>query len=202
MNEEQRKIKRIAKRQRMNKKKVCIFLLCIIIVVFFGMAIKQTFSRYQSKATSQADVDIAFWLVSDTIQEQSVVLEGLAPGETKECIISVSNHNGTIRTNAAIEYKIILNTTTYLPLTYEVYKRIDSEDTLCDIESNLLYQDEEDGTYYREITVSGLELGCTEDETATLVLKATFPGTYDDIQLADLIECVNLKIDAKQKISE
>ena len=200
MNEEGRKIKIIKKKQRINKKKVCILLLCLVSIVFFSMAMKKTFSRYQSKASSEADVDIAFWLVSDTIQEQNVVLEGLAPGETKKSTISVSNNNGTIRSNAAIEYKLILNTTTYLPLTYEIYKKTETEDILCDIESNELY--EEDGTYYREIIVNGLELGCLEDETTILELRATFPGTYDDMQLADLIECVNLKIDAKQKISE
>ena len=185
----------------LNKKKVLMVLLFIIIVIYMGMLIRKTFSRYQSTATSEAGVDVAFWIVSDTIQAENVAIEGLGPGETKECVFQVSNTNGTIRTNATIEYKIILTTTTNLPLTYDIYQKNESGETICEVESERLYQDD-DGTYYKELVVDGFELGCLQDETETFALKATFPGRYDDVNLADLVECVNLQIDAKQKISE
>ena len=197
-----KKIKKMEMKTKViNKKKLCLVFVFIIIAIYGSNLLKDTFSRYQSNGTSNAGADIAFWIVSDTIQEQNVALESLAPGETKECVFSVSNNNGTIRTNAALEYEIIINTTTNLPLSYEIYQKKSDGDILCEKDSETLYQDDDD-TYYKEIKLSGFELGCIEDETTTFSLKATFPGSYDDLNLADLIECVNLKIDAKQKISE
>lgn len=187
--------------RKLNKKKVFVLVCIIISVICLFMSLRKTFSRYQSQATTETKVDVAFWLVSDTVQAQNVVLQDLEPGETKDCTFSVSNYNGTIRTKTSIDYKIVVKTTTNLPLTYEVYKQTDLGEEKCTPENERLIQDD-DGTYYKELTFSGFNLGYQSDETTTYKLKATFPAANNNAALADLVECVNLQINAEQKISE
>ena len=118
MSEKQKKNQEMKK---INKKKIFIVLLCIIALIYASNFLRNTLARYQSEATSETNMSIAFWVVSDTIQEQNIVFENLEPGTTQECLFSEPNNNGSIRTNALIEYKFIITSTTNLPLTYSVW---------------------------------------------------------------------------------
>lgn len=182
-----------------------IIVLIIIIVIGFSF-IRRSLSRYQSKSKITATTDIAFWIVDDTYQMESIEFTELYPNdepfEYKLC--TVSNFKDGRRCETLMEYYLVLTTTTNLPLTFEVLK----EGTTNPVYMNEKMITDEDGTIYREITLkqselSNWRLGITEDITDTFTINITFPKAYNnEALLADLIEHAKLEVKANQVIAD
>lgn len=194
-------------------RKNIIIVICIIAIILAIMLIRRTFSRYESQADSEIEAGLTFWVVNDSFQEDAVYIGDMEPGEQRDIEFSVSNYNDSISSKVPIEYSAIVNTTTNMPLEYEIYKRVDGNDEKCDI-SEEIYQDD-DGTYYKKMETQNFELGFVKEdsdkETQNFVLKIIFPsynedglndGNADDDnwQFSDLLEYVKISIDARQKV--
>lgn len=194
-------------------RKYIIRILCIIAIIFAIVFIRRTFSRYESNADSGVEADMAFWVVNDSLQEKDVYIGEIATGVTQDYTFTVSNFNESISAKVPIQYRVIVDSTTNMPLQYSLYKKIDGNDTVCEQEESI-YQDA-DGTYFKKMESEEFTMGFVEHdidkETHTFTLRVTLPyynedglndGAADDQNwmFADLVEYAKVSIDARQRI--
>ena len=139
----------MTKRRRRNRRKKLIYIRCIFIIILLFITVRfiqNGFARYRSTATSQADVDLAYYFVKAGDISQDLKLERILPRTNKYTYsFSVANYDGNNRTETAIDYTIELKTTTNLPLNYKIYKQGETTDriTSADVEAD------DDGTLFK-----------------------------------------------------
>lgn len=189
----------------MNKKtkrlyaKLIILILCFCILVrIFTLAL----SKYRSEADSIAEVDIAFYLLSEDYKTMTLNLDSLFPQDNVYVYtFSIGNQEGKKKAEVDIEYELSLRTTTNLPLTYKLYmnEEYNKKDAKDIIQSNEIYLDE-DGTYFRKMTTQKMELKYTEPTTNIYQLVISFPSNYNTENYQDIIEAIEISIDGKQII--
>ena len=94
-------------------------ILIIILLIFLLLVIKGTLARYSSSGQSEANVDVAFYLLKEEEISQIIALEEMMPSDdVYTYTFSVANNDGTDRTETALKYTISIKMTTNLPLTY------------------------------------------------------------------------------------
>lgn len=189
-----------------DKKKIrksLFILLLIAIIIAVIILIRNTLARYETTATSEKDVDVAFWIIDDSVKSDRMLIQDIYPAnDSFNYSFTVSNYEvvgsgQTIskRAETDLEYEIVLTATTNLPLEYQVQRNGVS----C-IESQELYTDD-DGTYYRRIKLSSNRMNQGTDLIDYYDLKITFPkSNYTNVDYADLIEYIKLDLTAKQII--
>lgn len=189
-------------KKKLKRSILILFLIAIIIIAI--IFIVRTLSRYQSVATSEKDVDVAFWMLHDDFQTASMIIKDIYPSEQSfDYSFNVSNfeedEEGNIakRAETDLEYRLKIITTTNLPLEYEIMK----DDTVLTTQQNIITDD--DGTYYREIVIDPTQMLQGEDLTDMYTIRVTFPKENDtNAEFSDLIEYIRLEIDANQLIDE
>lgn len=189
-----------------NKKKLfksLIIIALIIIIIFAIVQIRQTLARYETVAQGEGDVDVAFWVVDNDVKTGRIILEDLYPREEPfEYTFTISNFNEYgKRAETDLEYDILITTSTYLPLSYEV-----TRNGMTCINEGQLYIDVDD-TYYRvirlETDTNNFTMDCDNDQTDTFTIKVTFPEEYSsNPEYADLIEDIKIELSARQIIDE
>ena len=187
-------------KKKLKKSIIILFLIAIIIVAI--IFIRNTLSRYETVATSEKDVDVAFWMLHDDFQSANIIIEDIYPSNNSfDYSFSVSNfeaeEDGTInrRAETDLEYELTVTTTTNLPLEYVIEKNGE----ILSTEQNITT--DEDGTYYREILIEPSQMVQGEDLTDNYVIKVTFPKENDtNAEYSDLIEYIKLDINARQII--
>lgn len=194
-------------KKKLNKKKVISILILLIAIITLIFLIGRTFSRYESKANINENIDVAFWVVDDTFKTQTIVLEDIYPSDDEYTYeFSVLNNDGTKVAETALQYEIVITTTTNMPLTY----RIEKNGNPCTIEETL--SKDSSNTYTKSLrlnpTTNGLKFDKTRTEQFTkkvkddFVLYVTFPESYKNHEeYADLIECIDIQLTATQIIS-
>ena len=183
-------------------KKCMIILFLIVIIIIAIIFIRNTLSRYETVATSEKDVDVAFWMLHDDFQSANMIIEDIYPSNNSfDYSFSVSNfeaeQDGTInkRAETDLEYQLKITTTTNLPLEYVIEKNGENLTT----QQNIIT--DEDGTYYKEIIIEPSQMVQGEDITDNYVIKVTFPKENDtNAEYSDLIEYIKLEINAEQII--
>ena len=183
-------------------RKSLLVLLIIAIIVIAIILIRNTLARYETKATSEKDVDVAFWTVDNSFKSDRLLIKDIYPSDTSfDYTFSVSNFetaehgNITKRAETDLNYEFVITTTTNLPLEYTVEKNGES----CK-KTERIYADN-DGTYYKEIKLPEGRMNQGTDSTDTYVLKVTFPKSNNtNVDFADLIEDVKIDLTAKQII--
>ncbi len=191
--------------EKMFNKSRFIFLIKIIIVlgivVFALTYITSTLSKYNSVGTSQASVDIAYYLVDETSISNSLKVGGIIPrNEPYTYTITVSNNDGVKRTDVTLEYDLIIKTTTNLPLEYSVYLNENYDDTdATNIIKTSVDEADSDGTYFKTITLPTKELSYKKDETDTYQLAIVFPARYNSSEYQNILEYIEVSINARQK---
>lgn len=187
-------------KKKLKKSIIILFLIAIIIIAI--IFIRNTLSRYETEATSEKDVDVAFWMFHDDFQSASMIIKDIYPSNNSfDYSFSVSNfeadEDGTItkRAETDLEYNLKITTTTNLPLEYAIEKNGEILTTQQNIFTD------EDGTYYREIIIEPSQMVEGEDLTDNYVIKVTFPKENDtNAEYSDLIEYIKLDINAEQII--
>lgn len=189
-----------------NKKKLfksLIIIALIIIIIFAIVQIRQTLARYETVTQGEGDVDVAFWVVDNDVKTGRIILEDLYPREEPfEYTFTISNFNEDgKRAETDLEYDILITTSTYLPLSYEV-----TRNGMTCINEGQLYIDVDD-TYYRvirlETDTNNFTMDCDNDQTDTFTIKVTFPEEYSsNPEYADLIEDIKIELSARQIIDE
>ncbi len=186
-------------RRRKNNRNL-IFIRLIFIVLILVVAInlvRGTLARYRSRALSEADVDLAYYLVNSGSVSQTLKIDSMIPKNTaNEYNFFVANYRDGERTQTALDYTIQIRTTTNLHLTYSVHKQGETTNLIT---SNVDRPDS-DGTIFKYLTVSGGTFGVTTNQQDVYVLEVTFSEDYKSAEYAGIIEYVEITIDSSQKL--
>ena len=187
-------------KKKLKKSILILFLIAIIIIAI--IFIRNTLSRYETVATSSKDVDVAFWMLHDDFQSANMIIQDIYPSDNSfDYSFSVSNfktdEEGNInkRAETDLEYELTITTTTNLPLEYVIERNGEIITTQQEITTD------EDGTYYRKISIEPSQMVQGQDVTDNYVIKVTFPKENDtNAEFSDLIEYIKLDINAEQII--
>ena len=140
------------------------FIISIILVIILIIFVPITFSRYQTISSSNALVDIAFYIISSSMQTENLVMKEIGPDDNSYVYtFSVSNFKDNQRLETKAKYNIVIKTTTNIPFTYKLYKENGTK--LEDISQGEKIEQDEDGMYFRIIETKEYEFGFTKDET-------------------------------------
>lgn len=184
-------------------RKCLIVLVLIAIIITAIVLIRNTLARYETNATSEKDVDVAFWIIDNSYKSESILIKDIYPSDTSfDYTFTVSNfevaeNGGTVakRAETDLEYDLVLTTTTNLPFEYVIKKN----GSTC-AKTERLYTDS-DGTYYKEMKLPQVRMNQGSDNIDTYVIKITFPkSNYTNVEYADLLEYIKIDLNAKQII--
>lgn len=181
-------------------KKSFFVLLLIAIIIIAIILIRKTLSRYETTANSDKDVDVAFWIINDDFKSGKILIKDIYPSTNSfDYKFTVSNfkanEDGSIskRAETDLEYGLTFTTTTNLPLEYQIEKNGTILDTTQEIITD------EDGTYYRKISLDTAQMVQGTDVVDNFVIKVIFPKDNDiNAEYSDLIEYIKMDLNAKQ----
>lgn len=187
----------------MNKKlkilyaKLVILVLCFLI---FLRIVTLVLSKYESEARSTANVDIAFYLLKEDYQTMNLNLASIFP-QNDEYIYTFSIGNQDAEKTAEIDlvYDLTIRTTTNLPLTYELYKKVDNNFENI-IKTNTIEADEY-GTFFRIITTESEDLYYETPKANIYQLIIHFPENYNTTNYQNIIEALEININSHQVTS-
>lgn len=189
--------KRMSRKKRILYEKLVILIICFLVLLrIFTLVL----SKYESTANSNADVDIAFYLLKEDYQKMTLNLDSLFPQDQEYVYtFSIGNQEDTKVAETNIEYNLSIRATTNLPLTYELYMNEKHTDNGAKniIKSNLI-QSDDNGTYFRNITTDKVILDYKNPTTNVYELVVKFPSSYNTINYQDIIEVFEIIIDGKQ----
>ena len=154
-------------------------------------------ARYISQANASNELEIAYFVIGNEVQNQTLKLESMVPrDESYNYAINISNSENERVSETAIEYHMQLKTTTNLPLQFELMLEGQDETQIAQTET---LQDE-DGMYCILMSTDLKEFGLTKEEHK-YILSITFPKEYKvNSEYSDVIELVEITVDSKQKI--
>ena len=183
------------------KKNIVLVKLIIIILslILISVLIEKILAKFESTANSSADIQAAFYLINDDYQSMTINLATMEPRNSEySYTFSISNNDGTKRTETVLDYDLIITTTTNLPLGYKLYINGGTTNIFNDSQTII----DEYGTYFRKYTTATRTFGITQDETNVYTLKVEFPATYKQNETyQDIIESIEFAVKSKQKIS-
>jgi hypothetical protein len=181
-------------------------LIAILSLILLIKLISFTAAKYESFARSNADVDVAFYLLEKDYKTMTLNLDSLFPSSTPYTYkFSIGNTDGNKNAETDLEYELSIRTTTNLPIKYELYMNEEYTDTNAQniIKTNEIKKDtEEDGTYFRYITTDKIELQYTNPETNLYQLVVYFPEEYNTEEYQDVIEAIEITVNSKQILEE
>ena len=195
----------MATKIRMKKMKIYIKLVILFSCLLITLRIfTLTLSKFESEAKSTTDIDIAFYLLKEDYQTMELSLENLYPSEKPYVYtFSISNADGEKRAEVDLTYDLAIKTTTNLPLTYELYmnESYDEENSIIALTRNEVDTDE-DGTYFRYLETENETFEYVNIEKNVYQLVVYFPQEYNTENYQDIVESIEINIDAKQVIEE
>ena len=195
----------LATKIRMKKMKIYIKLVILFSCLLITLRIfTLTLSKFESEAKSTTDIDIAFYLLKEDYQTMELSLENLYPSEKPYVYtFSISNADGEKRAEVDLTYDLAIKTTTNLPLTYELYmnESYDEENSIIALTRNEVDTDE-DGTYFRYLETENETFEYVNIEKNVYQLVVYFPQEYNTENYQDIVESIEINIDAKQVIEE
>ena len=208
-----------------NVKKILIIFLCLIITI---IVFRMTYSSYETRATGNADLGVAFFVLNedflsmtvnlnDKIEPGNLTANPATTGNVYRFDFKVMNHDDERRTEVLMYYDLALKITTNLELEFDLLRDgtscvatdtisrdpvPDSSVVVDDNESSLEITTSE-AAYFRRITATRQNFGFEEDEEDDYTLVVTFPSQYRDLtryKSDDIIEGIEITVDAKQRI--
>lgn len=179
-------------------KLIFVFAALVIIVNLFS----SSFSRYESDVDVSANAQIAFFVVDQGTYEGSISITGLEPStEPQYYTFYVSNFNDTKRADVDLDYTITFETTTNLPLQYEIIKNESYQGNYTSIISSSTTRQDENDVYYKvfESNVT-TRFSHVSNQTDEYVLKVVFPESYKNSpdSYQGMIELFSIIIRASQ----
>lgn len=181
--------------------KLIILVLCLLIIARIFVLV---LSKYESIANSYANVEIAFYLLKEDYKTMTINLAELLPQNNAYVFdFSIGNQDGIEMAEVDLEYELSLRTTTNLPLTFELYMNENYTDAGATniIKENNVAQDEH-GTYFRTMTTEKNYLSYKEGVTNLYQLVVYFPANYNKEIYQDIIELLEINVNAQQVTGE
>ena len=179
--------------------KLVILLLCLIILIrMFTLVL----SKYESETNSNTNVDIAFYLLNEDYKTMQLNLASIFPqNDAYVYTFSIGNTDREKQAEVNLEYELSIRTTTNLPLTFELYMNQEYTDSnaVNIVKTNEIKQDD-DGTFFRYITVEKEILNYDTPKTNTYQLVIHFPENYNTEEYQDIIEMLEITVNSKQII--
>lgn len=161
-----------------NKKRLfksLIIILLIIVIIVTAIQIRKTLARYETTTEAERNIDVAFFIMDESIQEQKLLIEDIYPrDETYTYTFTVSNSKNNKIAETDIEYNLVITTTTNLPLIYEIQKNGVTYSGITET----LYNDES-GTVYKKIDFA------TEENSYPLVMDTISSTTFNKTKITD-----------------
>lgn len=179
--------------------KFVILVLCLLIIARIFILV---LSKYESISDSYANVDIAFYLFKEDYKTMTINLASILPQDDVYVYeFTIGNQDGIEQAEVDLEYDLQLRTTTNLPLTYELYKgqNYTDEDAINIIKSNEILPDEY-GTYFRTMTTEKSSLPYNQGTTNLYQLVVHFPANYNQEKYQDIIELLEITVNAQQVV--
>ena len=178
---------------------VFIFVAIVVIVNLVG----ETYTRYESNVDLSAEAATAFFVVDQGTYESSISLTGLIPSlEPLYYRFYVANYDkDENKTNVDLTYKIKFETTTNLPLTYEIVRNEDFNGSYTNIIDSTSVRQDDNDVYYNVLTDNDTySFGHRQKEVDEYILKVVFPQSYKDYPdlYQGVIELFSIIIDASQ----
>ena len=174
--------------------------LLVVLLLLTVFLTPTTLSRYSTSTDSSAETQIAFYLLKPTYQTNTVLLDEITPRNAPYTYsFSISNTNGTKRTETNLQYDLSIKTTTNLPLTYELYMNSVYTDANADevITDSDTVQDD-DGTYFNIFTTDTEYFNYSYNQTNNYQLVIYFPSNCVDEMYQDIVELIEIRIESKQ----
>ncbi len=189
---------------KMRKGSINIFRILFLIFLFLLLVIllPMSYSRYESKATSNVNTGVAHYILNPGYQYINVKIPNLVPKDEPYIYnFSISNFKDGVRTETLMEYDLMVKTTTNLQLDYKLYMNENyqnSSSTNIIVENNII-QDSY-GTYFKEMKTNKNYFTYLYNETNNYTLLIYFPKTFVNYKYQDILESIFIVIESKQVI--
>lgn len=187
-----------SKKTRLYIKLILIILCLIVVIQIFSL----TISRFQSDSESDADIDIAFYLLKEDYQSMTLNLGRIVPRDEPYVYkFEITNEENGQIAETDLEYSLEIRTTTNLPLIYRLYKNEDyTEVNSTNIITSDTNEKDEDGTYFKTLKTNKETFKHSEPVSNIYTLLVYFPSEYNTEEYQDIIDAVEINVDAKQII--
>ena len=178
---------------------IFIFVAIVIIVNVMG----ETYTRYESEVDLSANAATAFFVVDQGTYESSISLTGLVPSTTPLYYkFYVANYDDQDhKTNVDLTYTIKFETTTNLPLQYEIVRNQEFSGNYTNIIQSSTIRQDDNGVFYNVFSNNNTySFGHSQKELDEYTLKVIFPASYKDYPdlYQGVIELFSIIIDATQ----
>ena len=154
---------------------VIFILACLFLIVNI---VGKAYSRYESTANVSAQASVAFFVIDQGTYENTISLTGLTPRTDPFYYnFKVMNYKNNKRCNVDLTYTIKFETTTNLPLQYEVIRNesFDDPDYTNLLTTSTMRQDEHDVFYKVYTNNNTYSFTHTSNQTDSYTLKVIFP---------------------------
>ena len=185
-------------RLTINRKLIIELGILFFILIVLAILIPYTLSRFKSEARGTFKVDVAFYCINANYTHQSITLEQMKPGDSKTYTFSVSNFEGSDRTEVNLKYYIEVLATTNLPLNYTL-NRIEDGNRINAAISDQIITDEDD-TYFRVINTDYNRFSYSANKTYNYELVINFPIEYHDYSYQDVSENIQITVKSLQDV--
>ena len=175
--------------------------------IFIGIAmiiniVGKSYTRYESDVDLSANANVAFFILDQGTYESSISISDLLPSNTPSYYtFYVANYKDNKRTKVDLDYTIKFETTTNLPLQYEIIRNQTFEGTHTNIIESTSVRQDANNVYYRVFTNDDTySFTHTSNQVDSYVLKITFPESYKDYPdlYQGVVELFSIIIDAHQ----
>ena len=173
-----------------NRITMSVFLIALILLL-----VRTTYSIFHSDTNGVIANKIAFYVVDTVPQTQEIKIGQVKPdGQDYSYDIEVSNFKDGKVSEVDLDYTVQIITTTNIPVNYELY--VNDGDTNV-IGNKEIIQDD-NGMYFFKYSpqVGSFVHGVSKTDKFTLVVN--FPQIYNDAAYQDLIETVEVTVNANQ----
>ncbi len=181
------------------------FVFIFVAIVLIVNIVDSTYTRYESNVDLNANANVAFFVVDQGTYENTIALSGLVPStDPIYYTFYVANYKNNKRTKVDMTYKIKFETTTNLPLTYEIIRNQTFQGPHTNIIDSSTTRQDEDQVYYKVFTDNDTySFVHTINEVDEYVLKVVFPESYknDPDLYQGVVELFSIIIDAEQVTS-
>lgn len=168
----------------------------IVLGIFISFIfIKVTYSLFHSDSNGVIGSKIAFYVIDPKKQTESIKIGEITPdGQDYTYNIEVSNFKDDKVSEVNLDYTFEVITTTNIPVTYSLYKDDGNENIIGNRE---IIQDSNGMHFFKYESLAG---SFTHDVSRTdkYTLVVNFPQMYNNEMYQDLIDTIEISVDAKQ----
>lgn len=216
--------KYLRERKAIRVKRRIKLLIALTIILVLYKVIFSSYSLYESEASSDAEIDVALYVIKDEYESKTITLKDMLPGDTQYCKFSISNFylddkKAQVLTETDMKCDLKIRTTTNLPLKYELYvdQSVDDSNLINKLDTEELnkgHWDEYDTIFKylvdKNETAEKKEQGITDSIDfsykqpicRTYIIKVTFPETEcKSYEYQNIMECIEISIDSHQIVT-